>query len=301
MGHKKTPSMPAVGLLLGAALLGLAGQAATEGPDVDITADVIYGHKAGMALTFDVFTPKSDRNGAAVLFMVSGGWYSVWRPPEDRAPRFRSLLEKGFTVFAVHHGSSPRFNLPEVVEDVRRAVRFIRFHAEDYGIDEARMGVWGGSAGGHLSLMLGTASDKGRPGAEDEILQTGDRVAAVVAFYPPVDVRGSNMWALRAGESNPRLDRYRPALTFDTSLSPSVSPLLHVSPDDPPTLLVHGDADTLVPVTTSKTIHAEFKKFRVETELVVIEGGGHGFREPAHRARANEAMVDWFVKHLAGP
>ena len=97
----------------------------------------------------------TNPNGAGVIYMVSGGWFSIWRPPENRVALFQPLLAEGFTVFAVHHGSAPRFKVPDAVSDVRAAVRHIRENAESHGVDANRLGVWGGSAGGHLSLMLG--------------------------------------------------------------------------------------------------------------------------------------------------
>jgi len=100
--------------------------------DVKITPDVVYGHKDGMALTFDVFTPQSNANGVGILFMVSGGWYSQWSPPENTMPMFKPLLDAGFTVFAVRHGSSPKFGIPDAVNDVRRSVRYIRANAESW-------------------------------------------------------------------------------------------------------------------------------------------------------------------------
>ena len=113
-----------------------------------IVPDVVYGHKDGMALTFDVFTPAEPNGVVGILNMVSGGWVSRWMPPEQARSRYEALLSRGFTVFAVRHGSSPRFKVPEAYADVRRAVRFVRLHAETYGIDRDRLGVYGGSAGG---------------------------------------------------------------------------------------------------------------------------------------------------------
>ncbi len=124
------------------------------GEEVEITPDVVYGHKDGMALTYDVFRPKENANGLGVLFMVSGGWYSRWSPPESRQAFFKPMLDRGFTVLAVRHGSAPRYKVPEAVADVRLAVRHIRLHAADYRIDPERLGVYGMSAGGHLSLCL---------------------------------------------------------------------------------------------------------------------------------------------------
>ena len=128
--------------------------------DVEIKADVVYGHKDGMALVYDVLQPE-NANGAAVVFMVSGGWFSRWAPPENRVQQFGHFLDAGFTVIPVHHGSAPRYHVPDAFTDVSRAIRHIKLHAENHGIDADRIGVTGGSAGGHLSLMLGLAADAG--------------------------------------------------------------------------------------------------------------------------------------------
>jgi len=253
---------------------------------IEIIPDVVYGHKHGMALTFDVFKPKQNANGLGILFMVSGGWRSRWRPPEQSIGWLKPMLDKGFTVFAVRHGSSPKYVIPEIVEDVRRSVRFVRLQAKKFGVDPERLGVAGGSAGGHLSLMLGTASDNGDPKSKDEVLRVSDRVAAVVAYFPPTDIRP---WINK-------LDDY-PALNFEEEKGAAYSPLVHVSSDDAPTLLVHGDKDELVPLEHSEKILAEFKKHKVATELLVIKGAGHGFRGEDGE-RASEAMVDWFEKYL---
>ncbi len=259
--------------------------------DVQITPDVVYGHKHGMALTMDVYQPPGG-NGVGVLFMVSGGWYSKWAPPEQTIGLFRPLLGKGFTVFAVRHGSSPKYVVPEVVADVRRSVRFVRLHAKRFGVDPERLGVCGFSAGGHLSLVLGTMSDEGDPEAKDEVLRVSDRVAAVVAYFPPTDLRPY------VKLDGPYRERF-PALQFDPNEADSVSPLRHVSPDDPPTLLVHGDKDMLVPIWHSEKIRAAFAENSVDCELLVIEGAAHGFAGDDAK-RANATWVAWFEKQLLG-
>ena len=262
------------------ALTAMSASAAT------ITPDVVYGHKAGMALVYDVFQPE-EANGAAVLFMVSGGWFSRWQPPERRQRAFAHLLDAGFTMFAVHHGSAPRFKVPDAVADVRRAVRHIRANAERFGIDPERIGVTGGSAGGHLSLMLGLASDAGNADAEQPVLRHSNRVHAVVAYFPPVDLRGI------AGPN----ERF-PALDFDPELAAGISPIRFVSEDDPPVLLIHGDADELVPLSNSERMHKALSEAEVASEMVVIEGAGHGFRG-ADGERARAASVAFFQAHLA--
>jgi len=279
-----------------ALLLVIGCWCGASGADPSISDDVIYGHKDGMALTYDVFTPEKA-NGAGVVYMVSGGWFSVWREPAEQMAWFGPLLDEGFTVFAVRHGSAPRFKVPDAVSDVRAAVRHIRHHAASYGVDPNRLGVWGGSAGGHLSLMLGLDPENG-PASAGEVprqitpkyaVDAGEdgRLAAVVAFYPPVDLR------TRVGPS----ERF-PALDFPKDRAAAISPILFVNAGDPPTLLVHGDADELVPLADSEIMNAALEKAGVTHDLLVIEGGVHGFRDPERRARAMRAMVDWFKKYL---
>ena len=255
------------------------------GAEVDIKADVVYGHKDGMALVYDVIQPD-NANGATVVYMVSGGWFSRWAPPEDRVSQFADLLGAGFTVIPVHHGSSPRYHVADAYADVSRAIRHIRLNAGQHGIDEHRIGVTGGSAGGHLSLLLGLDSDRGKAGADDEVMRTSNAVAAVVAYFPPVDLRRI------VGPS----DRF-PALDFPRERAASVSPILHVDPQDPPTLLIHGDADELVGIENSELIYAEFQKHNVTADFITIPGAGHGFRgEDA--SKAAEARLAWFSAHL---
>ena len=264
--------------------------AARADEKVAIEADVVYGHKDGLAMTFDVIKPKEHANRAGVLFMVSGGWFSAWYPPENNATMFRPLLDKGFTMFIVRHGSSPKYVIPEIVEDVRRSVRFIRKNAARFDVDPERLGVTGGSAGGHLSLMLGTTGDDGDPQAKDELLRTSDRVATVVAYFPPTDVRP---WVSPESSYN----KNYPALRFDASKADAYSPLLAVSPNDPPTLLIHGDQDTLVPLEHSRKILAEYQKNHVACDLLVIKGAGHGFQGEDEK-RAVAARDAWFEEHL---
>ncbi|MEX1034174.1 MAG: alpha/beta hydrolase [Cellvibrionaceae bacterium] len=251
-------------------------------------ADVVYGHKDGMALFYDVFNPSGESNGAGIVYMVSGGWFSRWQAPEQRVEQFAQMTDAGYTVFAVHHGSAPRYTVPEAYADVSRAIRHIRANADQFGIDPNRLGVTGGSAGGHLSLMIGTNSDNGQVEADDTIDATGNRVAAVVAYFPPVDLRQM------AGNGGERF----PALDFERELAAGISPLLMVSSDDPPTLLLHGDADTLVNISHSEQMYAALQGAGVESEFIIYEGGDHGFRNPEHRQQAAAARLEWFNRYL---
>ena len=287
----------ALAILLLAATAVSAQDAQADKKLTDLTividADVVYGHKYGLALTYDALQPNTDRNRAGVLFMVSGGWVSRWGPPERFIERFRPLPEAGYTVFLVRHGSSPRFVVPECVNDVRRAVRHVRSSAKRFDIDPNRLGVFGGSAGGHLALMLGTTGQDANPKAKDPLQRYSSRVTAVVAFFPPTDL--SKYLDPKLGF----LERF-PALKFDPKQSPDVSPLLQVTPDDAPALMIHGDKDKLVPLFHSQTIHKALGEKKVPSELMVIEGAAHGFNS-ADNKRANAATLKWFNRYLLKP
>ena len=150
------------GLALGSAVVLLMVAAhplfapAREVPSFTRQEDVIYARKHGTALTMDVFTPKKNANGAAAILVVSGGWSSARKFPAEFV-FVDELLTRGYTVFAVVHGSQPQYTVPEIIQDVNRAVRFIRHHARDYKIDPNRLGIYGASSGGHLALMQAMA------------------------------------------------------------------------------------------------------------------------------------------------
>jgi acetyl esterase/lipase len=275
--------------------------------------DVIYGRKDGMALTMDIITPKAKTNGAAVVWVISGGWFSGHNSIH---PVFVSvLLDRGYTVFAVVHGSQPRYTIPDAVSDMNRALRYIRCHAAEFGIDADRIGITGASAGGHLSLMQGTAGDLGNPKAKDPVERASSRVQAVACFFPPTDFlnygKPGNV-ALGTGilknfrapfefrELDPKTRCYVPITDEKRvlELGRQISPISHVTKDDPPTLIIHGDADNLVPIQQAESIIAKFKEAGVPAELAVKKGAAHGW---ANLPLDMNTIADWFDKHLAKP
>src|SRR4030095_7709692 len=203
-----------------------------------------------------VFQPKEHANGIGIIFVVSGGWFSG-HAGDGAVGRFAHLLDRGYTVFSVVHGSNPKFTIPEVFEDMNRAVRFIRFHAADYGIDPARLGITGASAGGHLSLLQGTARDLGNPGAKDPIDRVSSRVQAVACFFPPTDFlnygkpgevalgRGALAGlkgAVAFREWDTKTKTFIPVKDEEQirKIGRQISPVYHVSPEAPPVLIFHG-------------------------------------------------------------
>jgi acetyl esterase/lipase len=303
---------PALALaLLGSAYPWAVKSTAADAPTYTRTEDVVYGRKDGTALTMDVFRPKAGGNGAGVVMVVSGGFMSSH---EAIRPAFaQPLLDRGYTVFAVVHGSQPRYTVPEIIRDMNRSVRFIRYHAAEYGIDPGRIGVCGASAGGHLSLMLGTAGTDGDPKAKDPVDRESSRVQAVACFFPPTDLLNYGAPGKEMIRAKDHGKSFRPAFDYreldrETNLwvpvddptrlrqiAREISPVSHVSPDDPPTLIVHGDADTLVPLQQSEEFASKLKEAGVETKLVVKQGAGHGWLTIIGDVAT---FADWFDKHL---
>lgn len=232
------------------------------------THDVIYMKAGGTAFTMDVLTP-SRPNKAAVIFVVSGGWISDHSMLDGYAPDIeRIFVDGGFTVFEVVHGAQPRFKVAEIVEQVRTAVRFVRTRASDYGIDTNRVGVSGISSGGHLALMIAGSPDS--------------PVNAVAAIAPPTDLVN---WG-KPGflfTDDPQLAMFVPALGFDSTSPPravralakQLSPITYVNAKYPPTLIIHGDSDKIVPLQQAQAMQQALAKAGVEHKLEVIPGGGH--------------------------
>lgn len=296
----------AIHLLLTAALM------AADTPAFNRTEDVVYGRKYGTALTLDVFTPEGPRNGAGVIFVVSGGWYSSH---EGINPVFfAEYLRRGYTVFTVVHGSQPKFTIPEILEDMHRSVRFIRHNADRFGIDPDRLAITGGSAGGHLSLMIATAGKPGPADAKDPVDRESSRVKAVGCFFPPTDFLNyrdpgrdifkalkEELAAFRAPFDFRELDKESRRLLIvrgrqqRLAIAREISPVTHVTPDDPPTLILHGDADKLVPIQQAEVMRDRLVSAGVPVELVVRKGQGHGWPNWLDDIKL---IADWFDRHL---
>ncbi|MFN7141270.1 MAG: alpha/beta hydrolase fold domain-containing protein [Limisphaerales bacterium] len=296
--------MKSLGLafVLGFLLLHTAAFAQTNDTQATLIEDVIYGRKFGTALTMDVIKPAQP-NGYGAIWIVSGGWFSAKFPLNDKNPWVRPMLDKGYTMFVVVHGSQPKFTIPEITEDMHRAVRYIRHHASTYGINPDKIGVSGGSAGGHLSLTLGTQGGPGKADAKDPVDRESSAVQAVACFFPPTDFLNYG----KPGEDAVGvgiLKDFKAAFgaKADTAegrqeLGKQISPIYFVTSNLPPTLIVHGDQDKLVPMQQAESFLERAKEAGVTTELIVRKGQGHGWPNVQPDI---EAFVAWFDKHLRG-
>ncbi len=249
-------------------------------------ADIVYGRKFGMALTLDVVRPEKP-SGVGVIALSSGGWRS-W--PEVGKVDPAEFLERGQTVFSVMHGSRPKFSISEIVQDIRRAVRFVRAHAVEHGVDPRRLGLFGISSGGNLSLLAAAQGGDGDPEAKDPVDQQSDRVDAVACFYPPTDFQNF-------GESGKIWVPYRTAeeRADDATLARETSPTTYFTPAMPPTLIIHGDADTLVPIQQGRVAISRLRELGVKCRFEERPGKEHGWPD----MRSDHALcADWFATHL---
>lgn len=261
---------------------------------------VVYGQRLGKSLTLDVIQPRRP-NGIGIALMVSGGWKSA-RAGETPTWLMAPLLRRGYTVFAICHISQPEATVMDAIADMNRGVRYVRHHAARYGIDPTRLGVTGGSAGGHLSLMLATRGGPGDPNASDPIDRESSAVQAVAIFYPVTDL-------LNLGKSNQNPGDGGPPKSFVKAFGPDstnmaawkvigrdTSPIYHITSNLPPILIYHGDADTLTPLEQSEWFRDKAAAAGHKVEIVVHPGGGHGWLTMIWDIRR---FADWFDRHLS--
>jgi acetyl esterase/lipase len=285
-----------LGLLLSVPMAAFAGPTGQSGTR---EADIIYRRKQGVALTMDIFRPAKP-NGAAVLWMVSGGWVSSH---EAINPGYaKPFTDAGYTFIQVVHGAAPRYKVDEIVEDMHRAVRFVRFNAKRFNIDPSRIGISGGSAGGHLSIMMGGFGTQGDPKASDPVDRESSKVQAVACFYPPTDLMNYGKEGAKAIDI-PMLKSYWPAFGV-TDITPAadrekiaakISPIMGNLKDVPPTLIVHGTADILVPIQQSERYVSALKAAGRTVQLEVRPGKGHGW--PGMESDLG-LFIGWFGKYL---
>jgi acetyl esterase/lipase len=271
------------------------------------TEDVVYGRKFGMALTLDVFQPAKS-NGCGLLFLVNGGWLSSKATPlmvTIRPDTYQVYLERGYTVFAVVTSSQPKFTIAEEIDDVQRAVRFVRANAEKFGVRPDRLGVLGSSSGGHLTLSIATRGGPGKADSPDPVERESSEVQAAACFFPPTDFLnygGPGISGVGQGPLAPLQVAFGPqALTKEGRevLGREISPIYYVTARLPPTLIIHGDEDKVVPLQQAETFVKKAKDAGApQVELVMRPGKGHGWGDFWKSAEDVSAFADWFDRHL---
>jgi dipeptidyl aminopeptidase/acylaminoacyl peptidase len=262
---------------------------------------VTYCHANGLDLTMDVFKPRQP-NGIGLLHVVSEGWTST---TNMMSPGFiQAFLARGYTVFAAMHDSQPHAKLAEILFEIQTAVRFVRAHAAEYKIDPERLGIYGSSSSGHLTLMVATCGTDGRPDAPDPLQRVSSRVQAAACFCPATDVSNYGQRGVNAFRTELKVWRSTvggAAVETDRGLeefAKELSPISHLSTSTPPVLIIHGDKDPLVPVEQVRVFIEKCRGLGIPARLVVRAGEPHIMSTwiPDHAV-----LAVWFDQTLLKP
>ncbi len=300
-------------------LMFLVVSAIHAGNKVKRLSDVAYDHRDGVALVLDAMIPERQ-NGMAVFVMVSGGWSSFNAanyPSEGQAFFFglKNFTDRGITVFLISHGSRPRYKVPEIIDQVQRAIRYVRYNAHTFGVDPKKFGIIGSSSGGHLSVSAGVFGKEGISEEEyrkinslqdnvsvDPVNLVSSKVQAVACYFPPVnfvnyqhrdstfaDFKNTSVFldAFDFTKNTPK-EKVREILRQS-------SPYFFISKSTPPMLIFQGTKDLLVPYSQATEFIQKLKDNGVACQLITKEGAGHGWQ---YNKADDLKIIDWFEKCL---
>lgn len=245
-------------------------------PAVELMPDVVYTESAGRPLKLHVLRPKAQPKEPmpVIVFVHGGGWFEGHRN-RGIGPLVH-FAERGYLCASVEYRLSGEAKFPAQIEDVKEAVRFLRAKAKEFHLDPERIGVWGQSAGGHLAALLGTSGDVKEFEGAGGWRKFSSRVQAVVDWNGPVDFLEPvqmKWWAERKDDAFFRLIGGAADANREKALR--ATPATYATPDDPPFLIIHGDADEVVLPSQSESLYNALKRAGVDATLNVLKGAGH--------------------------
>jgi acetyl esterase/lipase len=263
-------------------------QAVPEGTAV--LKDLAYVTNGHERQKLDLYVPQSDKPLPLIVWVHGGAWK---QGSKDRTPAL-PLLRDGYAVASINYRLSQHATFPAQIEDCKAAIRWLRANSKKYNLNPDRVGVWGASAGGHLVALLGTTGDvkalDGNLGNTDR----SSRVQCVCDWFGPTDFRQIGS---AGGAAGPVAELLGGPVSDKKEIAAQASPVTHVTKDDAPFLIMHGDKDSLVPLSQSQVLVEALKKAGVEVDLRVLEGAGHGgaqFTSP----ESMKMIREFFDKHL---
>jgi acetyl esterase/lipase len=258
--------------------------------------DVVYGTMSDTRLLLDAFVPDGFTGKRPGIVLIHGGGF-IGGDKAYYTPLGRQLASKGYVAFSLNYRLAPKSQYPAQVDDVQRAVRWIRAHADTYNLDPDRLGALGDSAGGYLVEMLGMRDT--RDNSDADLAKYSSRVECVVDFYGPSDFTLSPTATVVTQQQTYLLTQFfgkKPG--EDAALYKDGSPITYVTKDAAPFLIIHGTTDTLVPPDQSQRLFDALKTAGVETSLVLMYKLPHGFLKPADPREIGALAEAFFARHL---
>lgn len=264
-------------------------------PEIEVKRDLVFAHVGDRPLKLDVFAPRGPNNGTAILMLHGGAWE---RGSKDvLAPHAEDLARQGFVAIASQYRLTGEARFPAQIHDVKRALRWARAHAPSFGFDPDRLCLEGHSAGGHLALLAAGSPFDSRLDPPEGDGGVSAAVAAVVAVYPPVlfHIGGDRPSGSAPASVLPGADQ-------SEEMAALASPIEHVSPELPPVMLLHGDADKVVPVSTSLRYAERVRAVGRPVDLHLFAGLPHGFgNHPEFRPIMMASIGAFFRRTVAEP
>jgi acetyl esterase/lipase len=282
--------------LTGAALAADAADRPAELPDdARMLLNIPYVPNAGEKQSLDLYLPGAGTNFPLIVWIHGGAWMAG---SKKNPPGLRFVLH-GFAMASLNYRLSQDAIFPAQLIDCKAAIRWLRVHAADYGIDPNRIAVWGASAGGHLVALLGTTGDD-KEFDQGENTNVSSRVQAVCDWFGPTDLNQLTNYSsqIHHGDADsPESRLIGGPIGQNVEKAQRANPIRYITKDDPPFLIMHGDKDPLVPWQQSQILADALKKAGVPVQFHIVPGGGHG--SPGFRTQeVKDLLYDFFVKNL---
>jgi acetyl esterase/lipase len=240
--------------------------------------DLIYAAVDGKELKLDLYLPPNNSNPMLVMWVHGGAWR---RGSRDFVPKF--FVENGIATASLDFRPSTEGKFPAAVHDIKAAIRFLRAKASEYGYKVDRIGIAGGSSGGHLAALVGVSNEHPElEGTLGEHLRESSEVHAIISYYG-----ASNLTSILSQSTPHGLEVRKPALELLLGGQPEsvpelarlASPVFHIDRNDPPLLLIHGDQDVQMPVNQALELEGKYREHNLDVQLEVIHGAAHGGEE----------------------
>ena len=256
----------------------------------------------GVTLRIDLYRlPEVKGPTPTIIYIHGGAWMNGSKKGGYGLSVMPQLVVRGYSFIAITYRLAPEAKFPAMIEDIKCNIRFLRAHAAEYNLDPTRFGILGNSAGGHLAALAAVTDERAGFDGAGGYAEQSSRVQVAVDMYGPTDLTAPE---ITEKPEFKRMIQQVFGLTDSTSdLLWRASPLFQVTPDDPPTLIVHGEQDTTVPLQQSQRFYDQLKAAGVPTELILVKNAAHGLVPEGGELspsidEVNRRIADFFDRYL---